>query len=56
VQAAFDNVLPGGTVQFAEGTYVLGEGARVTVPDVTVSGWGSSSWRTARRRGHDPCP
>lgn len=38
VQAAFDRVRPGGTVQFAPGTYLLGEGARLTVPDVTVLG------------------
>jgi parallel beta-helix repeat protein len=38
VQTAFDDVQPGGTVQFAEGTYVLGQGARLTVPDVTVLG------------------
>ena len=38
VQAAFDRVRPGGTVLFAPGTYVLGEGARLTVPDVTVVG------------------
>lgn len=38
VQAAFDSVRPGGTVQFAQGTYLLGEGARLTVPDVTVLG------------------
>lgn len=38
VQAAFDAVQPGGTVLFASGTYVLGEGASLTVPDVTVQG------------------
>jgi hypothetical protein len=38
VQEAFDRVQPGDTVLFATGTYVLGEGARLTVPDVTVLG------------------
>lgn len=38
VQAAFDAVQPGGTVLFAPGTYLLGAGARLTVPDVTVLG------------------
>lgn len=38
VQAAFDSVQAGGTVLFAPGTYVLGAGARLTVPDVTVLG------------------
>lgn len=38
VQAAFDAVQPGGTVQFAPGTYLLGAGAQLTVPDVTVLG------------------
>jgi parallel beta-helix repeat protein len=38
VQAAFDTVSPGGTVLFASGTYYLGAGARLTVPDVTVLG------------------
>jgi parallel beta-helix repeat protein len=37
VQAAFDAVRPGGTVQFAQGMYLLA-GARLTVPDVTVLG------------------
>lgn len=34
VQAIFDAVRPGSTVQFAPGTYLLGAGARLTVPDV----------------------
>jgi uncharacterized protein len=38
VQEVFDRARPGDTVQFAAGTYVLGEGARLTVPDVTVIG------------------
>lgn len=38
VQTAFDAVKPGGTIQFARGTYLLGAGARLTVPDVTVLG------------------
>lgn len=38
VQEAFDRARPGDTVLFAAGTYVLGEGARLTVPDVTVMG------------------
>lgn len=38
VQAAFDAVQPGGTVLFAPGTYLLGAGASLTVPDVTVLG------------------
>lgn len=38
VQAAFDAVQPGGTVLFARGTYLLGAGVRLTVPDVTVIG------------------
>jgi hypothetical protein len=38
VQAAFDAVQPGGTVMFAPGTYLLGAGARLTVPNVTVLG------------------
>ena len=38
VQAAFDAVRPGDTVLFAPGTYLLGAGARLTVPDVTGLG------------------
>lgn len=38
VQAAFAAVRPGGTVVFAPGTYLLGEGVRLAVPDVTVLG------------------
>ena len=38
VQAAFDTVQPVGTVLFAQGTYLLGAGVRLTVPDVTVIG------------------
>lgn len=38
VQAAFDAVRPGGVVQFAPGTYLLGAGARLAVPDVAVLG------------------
>lgn len=38
VQAAFDAVQPGSTVLFAPGTYLLGAGARLTVPDVIVLG------------------
>jgi parallel beta-helix repeat protein len=38
IQAAFDAVQPGGTVQFAPGTYLLGAGAMLRVPDVTVLG------------------
>lgn len=38
VQAAFDAVQPGGTVLFSPGTYLLGAGARLTVPDVNVLG------------------
>jgi dipeptidyl aminopeptidase/acylaminoacyl peptidase len=38
VQAAFDAVHPGGTILFAPGTYMLGAGARLAVPDVTVLG------------------
>jgi hypothetical protein len=38
VQEAFDRVQPGDTVRFAAGMYVLGEGARLTVSDVTVLG------------------
>jgi parallel beta-helix repeat protein len=38
VQAAFDAVQPGDVVRFAPGTYLLGAGARLTVPDVTVLG------------------
>lgn len=38
VQAAFDAVQRAGTVQFAPGTYLLGAGARLTVPDVAVLG------------------
>jgi hypothetical protein len=38
VQAAFDAVQPGDVVQFSSGTYVLGAGARLTVPEVTVLG------------------
>ena len=29
---------PGGTIQFASGTYYLGPGAQLTIPDVTVLG------------------
>ncbi|HUE76347.1 MAG TPA: alpha/beta fold hydrolase [Longimicrobiales bacterium] len=36
VQTAFDAVQPGGTVLFSPGTYLLGAGARLTVPDVNV--------------------
>ena len=38
VQAAFDAVQPGDTVLFQPGTYLIGGGARLTVPDVTVLG------------------
>lgn len=38
VQAAFDAVQPGGTILFAPGVYLLGAGAKLTVPDVTVLG------------------
>jgi parallel beta-helix repeat protein len=38
VQEAFDAVQPGGTILFAPGTYLLGAGAQLTVPDVTVLG------------------
>tara|TARA_A100001391_G_scaffold156803_2_gene115009 strand:+ start:1450 stop:2817 length:1368 start_codon:yes stop_codon:yes gene_type:complete len=38
IQAALDRVQPGGTVQFAAGTYRLGEGVRLVIPDVTVQG------------------
>lgn len=50
VQAAFDAVQPGGTVLFAAGTYLLGAGARLTVPDVTVLGHPSGTVL----RGCDP--
>jgi len=38
IQTAFDAVQPGGVVQFGQGIYLLGAGARLTVPDVTVLG------------------
>ncbi len=38
VQAAFDAVRPGGIVQFAAGTYLLGAGVYLKVPDVVVLG------------------
>lgn len=38
VQAAFHAVQPGHVVRFSSGTYLLGAGARLTVPDVTVLG------------------
>lgn len=38
VQEAFDRLGPGDVVLFAPGTYMLEEGARLTVPDVTVLG------------------
>lgn len=38
VQIAFDAVRPGSVVQFAAGMYMLGAGARLTVPNVTVLG------------------
>lgn len=38
VQATFDVVQPGGAVLFSPGTYLLGAGVRLTVPDVTVLG------------------
>ena len=38
VQAAFDAVKPGGTILFASGTYLLGKGVSLIVPDVTVQG------------------
>lgn len=38
VQTAFDAVQSGGTVLFSPGTYVLGAGVKLTVPDVTVLG------------------
>lgn len=38
VQAAFDAVQAGGTVLFEPGTYLLGAGVQLTVPDVTVLG------------------
>ena len=38
VQAALDQVEPGGTVQLAAGTYLLGGGVELRVPDVTLQG------------------
>ena len=38
VQAALDGVPPGGTVQLAAGTYLLGAGVNLVVPDVTLQG------------------
>ena len=38
VQEAFDRVQPGDTIYFAPGTYLMGQGARLTVPEVTVLG------------------
>ena len=38
IQAAFDAVQPGGTILFSPGTYLLGAGAKLTVPNVTVLG------------------
>jgi hypothetical protein len=38
VQAVFDSVRPGQTIEFAAGRYVLGAGVRLTVPDVTIIG------------------
>lgn len=38
IQKAFDSVKPGGVVKFGPGTYLLGAGARLSVPDVTVLG------------------
>lgn len=38
VQAAFDSVKPGDTILFSPGKYMLGAGAKLTVPDVTVLG------------------
>jgi hypothetical protein len=38
VQEAFDRAQPGDTVLFTAGTYRMGAGARLTVPDVTVLG------------------
>jgi hypothetical protein len=38
VQAAFDSVSAGEAILFAPGTYMLGAGATLTVPDVTVLG------------------
>ena len=38
IQAALDQVEPGGTVQLAAGTYLLGGGVELRVPDVTLQG------------------
>lgn len=38
IQIAFDSVRPGGTILFSPGTYLLGAGAKLTVPGVTVLG------------------
>ena len=38
ILAALESVRPGGTVLFSSGTYMLGEGVRVTVPNVTLMG------------------
>lgn len=38
IQTAFDSVKPGGTILFSPGTYLLGAGAKLTVPNVTILG------------------
>jgi proline-specific peptidase len=38
ILAALEQVRPGGTVQFAAGTYLVGDGVRVTTPRVTLLG------------------
>jgi hypothetical protein len=50
IQAALQQVQPGGTVLFAAGTYLIGGSISVTVPDVTLAG--STTGTTLR--GCDP--
>src|SRR5690606_29295822 len=38
ILAALERLRPGGTVQFAPGTYLIGPGIEVTTPDVTLLG------------------
>jgi len=43
ILAALEQVQPGGTVQFAPGTYLVGEGIDVAVPRVTLLGHGDGT-------------
>jgi parallel beta-helix repeat protein len=50
ILAALEHVAPGGTVQFAAGTYLVGEMIRISTPDITVLGHAEGT----TLRGCDP--